>query len=94
MENDYEYLSKIESIMQRRRKKDPLQQEIDRLFTEMYPVEQFMKVHKLGIAHALATFKNHLTEHFCKDCNYVIDEVIKFNKEDKEINEFLIKLLK
>ncbi len=89
-----EYISKIENIVLEKWKENPLQQEFDRLFEEMYPVKQFENIYKLGAANMLATFKNYLDKHFCKDCRYVVDEVIKFNKQDREMNEFLIKLLK
>lgn len=91
---DDKYISRIEEIMEERRKANPLNQEMNRLFEEMFPTDKFNSVFKLGSAHAIATFKNDLYKYFCKDCKDYIDLLIKSYKEDKEMCEMLNKLIK
>lgn len=91
---DKEYMNKIEEIMEERRKANPLNQEMNRIFNEIYPVDKFYSVFKLGYAYMAATLKNDLYKYLCKDCKDYIDAIIKSTKEDKEIGDFLNKLLK
>ncbi len=91
---DIKYLNQIEDIINEKRKSNPLQQEMDKLFNTMYPSEQFINVFKLGYVYALTGLKNEVSKYMCKDCNECLDTVIKCNREDQVISDYFEKLLK
>lgn len=92
---DKDYISKFELLLEQRRRENPLLQEANRLFSEMYPTKQFNSVYKLGVASMLAYLKNDLYKYFCKDCKEYIDLIVKgYKSDDDELQGFLSKLIK
>lgn len=91
---DTKYLNKIEEIINRKRKANPLQQEYNKLFNAMYPTEQFENIFKLGYVYALSFLKNDVSKYMCKNCNDYIDTIIKCNRDDKVLDDYFNKLLK
>lgn len=91
---DKEYLDKIEELIEERKNEEPIQKEINKLFNEMFPTEQFEKVFRLGYAYALATIKNEMYKYFCKDCREYMDILIDGNKKDSKLSDPLNKLIK
>ena len=92
--NDYNYLNKIEEMMEQRRKENPSKQEFDRLVNEIYPIKTINGIYILGHCNALAYLKNDLYKYFCKSDQYIIDEIIRITRDDKDFNEILDKLIK
>ena len=91
---DTKYLNKIEEIINRKRKANPLQQEYNKLFNAFYPTEQFENIFKLGYVYAISFIKNDVSKYMCKDCNDYIDTMIKSNRDDKVLDDYFNKLLK
>lgn len=94
MNNDKDYLNKIEEIMEQKRKADPLNQEMNKLFNEMFPIKQFENVFTLGYAYAFSVLKNEISKYMCEDCNEYIDAIIKTGKNNEFLNNYFGKFIK
>jgi hypothetical protein len=94
MQNDQDYLNKIEEIIQHKREADPLNQEATKLFNKMFPVEQFEDVFLLGYVYALSDIKNNVSKYLCKDCNEYINALIKAYRNNEVMNKYLNKFIK
>lgn len=91
---DYDFINKIEDIVEKRRKANPLQQEYNRLVNEIYPIDTITNIYKLGYCDMLVNLKKNLSKYFCKDDQEVINEIIRLTrKESKEMDEMIGKLL-
>ena len=84
---DYDFINKIEDIVEKRRKANPLQQEYNKLLNEIYPFETIEKFYKLGYCYMLIILKKELSKHFCKNDQKIIDEII--NLQEKKIKKWM-----
>lgn len=91
---DYDFINKIEEMVEKRREMNPLQQEYNRLLNEIYPLETIENIYRLGYCDMLTTLKKDFSKYFCKDDQEVIDEIIKFARENKVMDEMIDKILK
>lgn len=82
---DKDYLNQIEEIMEHKRNKNPVYQEYNKLFAEMFPVKQFNDVFNLGMAYMLSCIKNDMSEFLCSDRNEYVDLYIKEIKNNNEV---------
>ena len=73
---------------------DPFNIEMNRLMSDVYPYEKLHSIFKLGQAHMLAMFKNHIYQYICNDDKDYIDAIVKQSKEDPEMKGFLDILIK
>ena len=58
---DYDFISKVEEMIEERRRGNPLQQEYNRLLNEIYPVEAIESIYKLGYCYMLVSLKKALS---------------------------------
>jgi hypothetical protein len=92
--NDYEFINKIEEITERRRKEDPVQQEMTK-FTEMlYPSKALLGIYSLGYCSMLKMLKENLYQYFCKEDKELFDELVNVLKQNDDFKEILEKILK
>ncbi len=90
---DYDFINKIEDMVEKRRRADPLQQEMDRLLNEIYPIETIGNVYKLGYCHAFAVLKKDFSKYFCEYDQEIVSEIIRNIRKDKVMDEIINKLL-
>ncbi len=91
---DYDFINKIEEMVEKRREMNPLQQEYNRLLNEIYPLETIENIYRLGYCDMLTTLKKDFSKYFCKDDQEIIDEMIRNARKDRAIDEIISKLLK
>lgn len=91
---DKDYLNRIEEILKQKRQANPLNQEANKLFNEMFPVKQFEDVFKLGMVYMLSNVKNDVSKYLCRDCNDYIDAIVEVNRSDKVMNKYFDLLIK
>lgn len=90
---DYDFINKIEEMVEKRRKMSPLQQEYEKLLNEIFPIEATANIYRLGYCYMLVSLKKDLSKYFCKDDQKIIDELIKNTRKDKTMDEMIDKLL-
>ena len=87
-------IEKLEEYNAYKRSQDPFNIEMNRLMNDVYPYEKLYSIFKLGQAHMLSTFKNHIYQYFCDDDKDYIDEIVIQSKDDQEMKGFLDILIK
>ena len=87
-------IEKHEEYKEYKCSQDPFNIEMTRLMNDVYPYEKLYSIFKLGQAHMLSTFKNHIYQYFCDDDKDYIDEIVRQSKDDQEMKGFLDILIK
>lgn len=86
-------IERLEEYNEYKRSQDPFNIEMNRLMNDVYPYEKLHSIFKLGQAHMLSTFKNHIYQYMCKDDKDYIDVIVEQSKVDPEMKGFLDILL-
>jgi len=87
-------IEKLEEYKAYKHNIDPFNIEMNRSMSDVYPYEKLYSIFKLGQAHMLSTFKNHIYQYICNDDKDYIDAIVKQSKEDIEMKGFLDILIK
>jgi len=89
---DYDFINRVEEIVEKRRMANPLQQEYSQLINQIYPIKAIENVYMLGYCYMLTTLKKDFYKYFCEDDKKIIDEIIKSVRKSKDMDEILNKL--